>query len=207
MEITGVKLLIATGNRGKQQEWRALLARLPMTILLPDALQLDLDVAETGETYRENAYLKAQAFATASGLPALADDSGLEVDALDGAPGVRSARYRLGTDKVRYQALLDALEGVPQSQRTARFRCVAVLVLPDGRRFDTEGVCEGFITDAPAGELGFGYDPVFYIPQLQQTLAQLPQTVKNQISHRARAATAMRVILADIFSIASGLVK
>jgi XTP/dITP diphosphohydrolase len=125
----------------------------------------------------------------------LADDSGLEVDALEGAPGVRSARYRLGTDAVRYRALLRALEGVPEGERTARFRCVAALVLPDGKEFATEGVVEGVIAGTASGEGGFGYDPVFYLPEYGKTMAQLPGEVKNEISHRARAARSMRPIL------------
>ncbi len=190
-----MRLLLATHNRGKRREWQALLTGLPVEVLLPDELGLDAEVEETGETYLDNALLKARTLATASELPTLADDSGLEVDALEGAPGVRSARYHLGTDEVRYRALLRALEGVPAAQRGARFRCIAALVLPDGREFHTEGVCEGVIQDAPAGEGGFGYDPVFYIPEQGCTMAELAAEEKNRISHRARAAQAMREIL------------
>jgi XTP/dITP diphosphohydrolase len=168
---------------------------LPLEILLPGEVGLSGEVEETGETYTENAFLKARTLARASGLPTLADDSGLEVDALEGAPGVRSARYRLGTDAVRYRALLRALEGVPEGERTARFRCVAALVLPDGKEFATEGVVEGVIAGTASGEGGFGYDPVFYLPEYGKTMAQLPGEVKNEISHRARAARSMRPIL------------
>ncbi len=189
------KVLLATHNPGKRREWYELLKGLDIALWLPDELGLDGAVAETGETYEENAFLKARTLSAASGLPALADDSGLEVDALEGAPGVRSARYRLGSDAVRYRALLEALEGVPEEERTARFRCVAALVLPDGREFTTEGVCEGVITTEPQGEGGFGYDPVFYLPGRGKTLAQLGPYEKNQISHRALAAEAMRPIL------------
>ena len=195
-----MRLLLATHNRGKRKEWQALLAGLSLEILLPDDVGLRQDVKETGATYTENALLKARTLAAAADLPTLADDSGLEVDALDGAPGIRSARYKLGSDAVRYRALLRALEGVPPAERGARFRCVAALVLPDGRQFTTEGVCEGVITLAPQGEGGFGYDPVFYLPEQGKTMAQLSSEEKNRLSHRARAAQAMRPILRDTVS-------
>ncbi len=193
-----MRLLLATHNRGKRREWQALLEGLDVELLLPDDLGLCDEVEETGETYTENALLKARALAAASGLPTLADDSGLEVDALEGAPGVRSARYHLGADEVRYRALLQALDGVPLEQRGARFRCVAALALPGGagpREFTTEGVCEGVISFEPRGEAGFGYDPVFYLFEHSCTMAQLTEAEKNRISHRARAAQAMRPIL------------
>ncbi len=199
-----MRLLLATHNRGKRREWQELLDGLPLEILLPDELGLSDDVPETGATYLENAFLKARTLARLSGLLTLADDSGLEVDALDGAPGVRSARYTLGSDEVRYRALLRALEGVPETARGARFRCVAALVLPESwREFHTEGVCEGLITTAPAGEGGFGYDPVFYLPEQGCTMAELSQAQKNQLSHRARAAQALRPLLATLLGDAS----
>ncbi len=191
-----MRLLLATHNRGKRREWQALLEGMAFELVLPDELGLDMEVEETGETYEQNALLKARALSQASGLPALADDSGLEVDALEGAPGVRSARYKLGSDEVRYRALLRALEDVSASQRTARFRCIAALVCPDGREFTTEGVCEGVIATSPQGEEGFGYDPVFYIPERGCMMAELSAEEKNRISHRARAAHTMRAILA-----------
>lgn len=190
-----MRILLATHNRGKRREWQALLAGLPVELLLPDDLGLSGEVEETGETYLENALLKARTLGAASGLPTLADDSGLEVDALDGAPGIHSARYRLGADAVRYRALLRALEGAPPEKRTARFRCVAALVLPDGREFTTEGVCEGVIATEPSGEGGFGYDPVFYVPEQGCTMAELSDETKNRLSHRARAAQALRAVL------------
>jgi XTP/dITP diphosphohydrolase len=193
-----VKVVLATHNPGKRTEWRALLEGLDLTLLLPQELGFEGDVKETGDTYTENALIKARALCAASGLPALADDSGLEVDALNGAPGVRSARYRLGSDEVRYKALLTALKGVPDEQRTARFRCVAALALPNGETYTTEGVCEGRITRCPRGTEGFGYDPVFYIPSLGRTMAEISLAQKNTISHRARAAQAMRPILDDV---------
>lgn len=191
-------MVLATHNRGKRREWQVLLEGLDVELLLPDDLGLSAEVEETGETYIENALLKARALVADSGLPALADDSGLEVDALDGAPGLRSARYTLGSDAVRYRALLRALDGVPEKRRGARFRCVAALALPDGREFITEGVCEGVIALAPKGEGGFGYDPVFYLPERGCMMAELPAEEKNRISHRARAAQAIRPILEQL---------
>ncbi len=192
------RLLLGTHNAGKRREWRALLDGLDVEILLPADVGLMLDVKETGTTYTENARLKARTYAAASEMPTLADDSGLEVDALDGAPGIRSARYTLGSDRVRYRALLEALKDVPPSERTARFRCIAALVLPNGREFTTEGVCEGVIASEPAGDGGFGYDPVFYVPSHERTMAEFPAETKNRISHRARAAQALRPILARV---------
>jgi XTP/dITP diphosphohydrolase len=189
------RVVLATHNAGKRREWVVLLEGLSLKILLPEEVGVELPVEETGGTYEENALLKARALVEASGLPALADDSGLEVDALEGAPGVHSARFRPGSDEVRYEALLRALAGVPEAERTARFRCIAALALPDGRTFTTEGVCEGIIAFEPLGEAGFGYDPVFYVPALDMTMAELPAEIKNQISHRARAAQQMRPIL------------
>jgi XTP/dITP diphosphohydrolase len=192
-----VNVVLATHNPGKRVEWMALLDGLDFELLLPSELGFEDDIAETGDTYTENALIKARTLRDTSGLPALADDSGLEVDALEGAPGVRSARYRLGSDEVRYRALLKALEGVPDAERTARFRCVAALALPDGETYTAEGVCEGRITYEPRGEEGFGYDPVFYIPSLDRTMAEISQDEKNRISHRARAAQAMRPVLLE----------
>jgi XTP/dITP diphosphohydrolase len=191
-----VRVVLATHNAGKRREWAALLEGLRLEIVLPEEAGVALPVEETGGTYTENALLKARALMEASGLPALADDSGLEVDALEGAPGLHSARFRPGSDEVRYVALLRALTGVPEQERTARFRCIAALLLPNGRSFTTEGVCEGIIALEASGGAGFGYDPVFYVPTLGQTMAELPEDVKNQISHRARAAWKMRSILA-----------
>jgi XTP/dITP diphosphohydrolase len=190
-----IRVVLATHNAGKRREWVALLEGLPLEILLPEEVGVELPVDETGATYEENALLKARALMAASGLPALADDSGLEVDALEGAPGLHSARFRPGSDEVRYEALLRAMAGVADQDRSARFRCIAALLLPDGRSFTTEGVCDGVIAREASGEAGFGYDPVFYIPNLGQTMAELPEGIKNQISHRARAAQRMRPVL------------
>lgn len=199
------KLLIATTNAGKQREYRALLGDLPIPLTWPDDEALTaspkaMQVEETGESYQENAALKALAFARASGLWTLADDSGLDVDALSGAPGVRSARYGEPgfSDADRYRLLLQRLAGVPWEQRTARFRCVIVLASPEGQTWATEGAVEGRIAYEPRGAHGFGYDPVFYLPELGRTMAELPEETKNQLSHRARAAAAMRDLLRDL---------
>jgi XTP/dITP diphosphohydrolase len=192
-----MELLIATGNPGKVREYEELFARLPVRCVGPADLNVHLEVEEHGSSYRENALLKAVPFANAARLPTLADDSGLEVDALDGRPGIHSARYGgpgLG-DADRWQLLLEELAGVPWEERTARFRCVIALAHPDGLVETTEGICEGRIAFEAAGAGGFGYDPVFYLPENGCTMAQLPEGVKNTISHRARAAQAARPII------------
>jgi XTP/dITP diphosphohydrolase len=186
-------LLLATLNPGKRREFLELLASLPAEHLrLPADLGLTLDVAETGLTFAENARLKASAFAQASGLPTLADDSGLEVDALDGAPGLYSARYAGpgASDADRRRKLLHELRHVPPP-RPARFVCVVAVAQPvPGGRLDVVeffGEVLGEIALAEHGDSGFGYDPLFYIPDRGATLAELPDSIKNQISHRARA--------------------
>ncbi|MBN1977569.1 MAG: RdgB/HAM1 family non-canonical purine NTP pyrophosphatase [Anaerolineae bacterium] len=185
-----MKLLVATQNPGKVREFRLLLAQLEAAICFPSDLGLNIDVPEDGDTYADNAGQKALAYARASGLLTLADDSGLEVDALDGAPGVHSARYTPGHDADRVAALLAHLKDVPPDQRTARFRCVVVVASPDGEAHSAEGVCEGRIASEPAGQGGFGYDPVFFLPEYGCTMAQLSQEEKNRTSHRARAIAA-----------------
>jgi len=182
-----MRLLIATQNPGKKREFRLLLAPLKARLCFPSELGLQIKVPEDGSTYADNAYQKAQAYVRASGLLTLADDSGLEVDALDGAPGIRSARYILGHDADRVEVLLAHLHDVPWERRTARFHCVVALATPDGEFYSAEGICEGLIALEPAGQGGFGYDPIFYLPEYGCTVAQLPQTEKNRISHRARA--------------------
>lgn len=188
------RLLVATHNKGKVVEFADMLRDLAIEWLSLDDVGVTEDVAETGHTFYENGVLKAQAYAAQTGLLTLADDSGLEVDALNGAPGVYTARY--GGEELtavqRYQKLLDDLKHVPEPQRTARFRCVIVLAAPDGSLLgESEGVCEGRIAQAPAGDNGFGYDPVFYLPQFDQTMAQLDAAQKHQISHRGRAMQAI----------------
>jgi XTP/dITP diphosphohydrolase len=183
-------LLIATQNPGKMREFRLLLAPLATRLCFPPDLGLCVEVAEDGDTYADNACQKALTYAQASGLLTLADDSGLEVDALDGAPGVHSARYRPGHDADRVEALLAHLRDVPWEQCTARFRCVVAVATPAGELYTAEGVCEGLITFEPAGQGGFGYDPIFCLPEYGCTMAQLPEAEKNRISHRARAIAA-----------------
>lgn len=190
------RLLLATNNPGKLHELIPLLGDLPLHIVTPQALGLHLDVEETGTTYTENACLKAAGFAQASGLLTLADDSGLEVDALNGAPGVYSARYAgtAASDADRRAKLMDVLRQVP-APRQARFRCVVAIAQPGGAIECFEGVCEGEIILEERGANGFGYDPVFYIPDHGCTMAELPAAVKNQMSHRARAIQAARLFL------------
>lgn len=195
------KLLIATNNPGKIREYTELLAGLPVTLTFPTQEGLRLEVEESGDTFEENARLKAVAYTRASGLLTLADDSGLEVDALGGAPGVWSARYAgaLASDADRYRKLLAALAQVPAGKRCARFRCVVALAQPTGAVDTAEGSCEGEIGFAPRGEHGFGYDPIFVVTGYGgQTMAELPSQLKNQISHRARALAATREILAQL---------
>jgi XTP/dITP diphosphohydrolase len=191
------KLLIATRNPGKIREYQTLLADLPLTVTSLQAEQIDDDVEETGQTFTENACLKAKTYAHLSGLWTWADDSGLEVDALDGRPGVYSARYAgpNATDRDRYQKLLGELSQIPDQSRTARFRCVVAIAMPNGEIHTIDDTIEGVITAQPKGEHGFGYDPIFFIPELGMTMAELPTEVKNQISHRGKAAVRAKELL------------
>lgn len=194
-------LLVATRNEGKIEELAALLADLDVEWLgLRDLEAQGLtitDVAETGQTFRENAVLKAVGYAQQSGLLTLADDSGLEVDALGGAPGVHTARFGGEglTSEARYRRLLAHLEGVPQDRRAARFRCVVALASPEGLLETAEGQVRGRIAASPSGTGGFGYDPVFYVEEQGRTMAELPAATKNAISHRARAVMAIKPAL------------
>jgi XTP/dITP diphosphohydrolase len=200
------KLLIATRNAGKAREYRELLAGLPVEVTWLDAEGIGQEVEETGATFAENALLKATTYAQISGLWTWADDSGLEVDALAGAPGVYSARYAGpgATDADRYRKLLNALAGVPWERRTARFRCTVALATPEGAAHTADGVCEGVIAFGPAGENGFGYDPVFYMPDRDATMAQLPSGLKNQISHRGIASRTAVVLLDEMLRESDG---
>ena len=182
-------ILIATHNAGKLREFSAMFARTPFELVSLSDVGIDVDVEETGATYVENATLKAAAYAKLSGLPTLADDSGLEVDGLDGEPGVRSARYagEDANDDDRIAFLLQKLNNVPRERWTARFRCVIALTRPDAPAELFEGRCEGVVTDRPRGESGFGYDPIFYIPEMGRTMAELSFDEKNRVSHRGRA--------------------
>jgi XTP/dITP diphosphohydrolase len=197
------KLLLATNNKGKLGELRVLLKGIPYEMVSPAECGLYLDVKEDGKTYAANARLKASAFADASGLLTLADDSGLEVDALNGAPGVLSSRYAGpgANDAKRVSYLLDKLKEVPPERRSARFRCVIAITSPyDGMKI-CSGSCRGVITIEPKGDNGFGYDPIFYFPKLGKTMAELSSETKNRISHRARAAVRARKFLIELSKI------
>ena len=192
-------LLLATRNLHKLEEFRAIFSDLPLRLLSLRDLQLAIDVEETGTTYAENAELKARAYAQVSNMLTLADDSGLEIDALGGAPGVQSARY-LGSEtsyEERFRVILEQLKGLPLDRRSARFRCVIALVEPLGNIRIVEGVVEGVIAEGPRGTNGFGYDPIFSLPELGKTFAELEPEYKNRISHRARAAQSARKLLED----------
>ena len=183
-----MKVILASKNQHKLTELSAILSQLGFEIALESEYGLDIDVEETGTTFEENSFLKADAVMKASGLPVLADDSGLMVDALDGAPGVYSARYgHKASDKERTAYLLENMKDVPEGKRGAKFVCVITCLFPDGRKIVARGECPGVIARAPHGENGFGYDPVFYLPELGMTYAELPSEQKNAISHRARA--------------------
>lgn len=191
------RLLLATNNRGKAREYKSLLSGVPFELVIPAEVGITTEVDEVGATLEENARLKATTLARESGLLALADDSGLEVDFLGGEPGPLSARYagEGASDKERVDYLLKKLEGVPEEKRRARFRCVIAIATPDGEVELCEGECPGLITFEPEGERGFGYDPVFYLPELGKTMAELPPEQKNRISHRGRAAAKAREVL------------
>ena len=193
-------VLIATGNPGKLAEFRRLLRGIETVSPAERGLQ-DLRVAETGATFHDNALLKARAYAEASRCVSLADDSGLEVDALGGGPGVTSARYGGEglDDEDRCRLLLRALAGVPPAERGARFRCCLVAAAPDGRLAAAEGVCEGRILEAPAGGGGFGYDPVFFSLEAGRGMAELSPGEKGAVSHRGRALRAIRPLLLERF--------
>ena len=183
-----MKVILASKNQHKLTELSAILSQLGFEIALESEYGLDIDVEETGTTFEENSFLKADAVMKASGLPVLADDSGLMVDALDGAPGVYSARYgHKASDKERTAYLLENMKDVPEERRGAKFVCVITCLFPDGRKIVARGECPGVMARAPHGENGFGYDPVFYLPELGMTYAELPSEQKNAISHRARA--------------------
>jgi XTP/dITP diphosphohydrolase len=191
------QLLIASANAGKVAEYRSLLDGVPCDLVSLREAGIDGDIEETGATYEENARIKAIECARRSGLVTLADDSGLEVDALGGEPGVYSARYagENATDAQRVAFLLSKLEGVPDERRGARFVCVIAVAFPGGDVTFCRGECYGRIVHEPRGTLGFGYDPAFFIPELGRTVAELPPEVKNRVSHRGRAAAEARKVL------------
>lgn len=191
------KLLLATNNQAKVREYKSLLLNLPYELVTLTEQGISVVVNEVGESLEENARLKATVSAEKSQLLTLADDSGLEVDALGGEPGRLSARYagENASDRERVSYLLARLNGVPWEKRTARFRCVIALAIPDGKLEFCSGECQGFITLAPRGKHGFGYDPVFYLPELDKTMAELPPALKNQVSHRGQAARQVYQVL------------
>jgi len=191
------KLLLATNNKAKMREYKSLLQGLPYEVVTLAEQGITTVVDEAGESLEENARLKATALAAESQLLSLADDSGLEVDALGGEPGPLSARYagEGASDIERINYLLARLKDVPEEKRTARFRCVIAISTPDEEVKICSGECRGFITLAPRGEHGFGYDPVFYLPELGKTMAELPLELKNQVSHRGQAARKARELL------------
>ena len=183
-----MKVILASQNQHKLVELSVILSQLGFEIALESEYGLHVDVDETGTTFEENSLLKAEAVMKASGLPVLADDSGLMVDALNGAPGVYSARYgHKSSDGERTAFLLENMKDVADEKRTAKFVCVITCLWPDGRKIVARGECPGVITREVHGENGFGYDPVFYLPELGMTYAELPSEQKNAISHRARA--------------------
>ena len=199
--------MIATNNQGKLREFRDLLDGCGFELVTPGDLGVPFDPEETGSTFEENATIKAVAAMRATGLPALADDSGLEVDALDGRPGVFSARYA-GRDRTdpalsdedRVRIVLDEMRGVADERRAARFRCVIAIATPDGAVRTVDGVFEGRLGYAPRGKNGFGYDPIFVVPELGVTSAELPPEEKNAMSHRGQAALKAREILRQVSS-------
>ena len=195
------QLLIATNNVGKQKEIRSLLKNLPIELITPAELGLNLNVNEDGTTYKENAAKKATCFAEVSGLISLADDTGLEVDALGGAPGLFSARYAPqfnATDADRRAYLLEQLQSYSQPWK-ARFRCVVAIVTPHGNLNFTEGICPGEVIPTERGTHGFGYDPIFQISPLSKTMAELSMAQKNLLSHRALAIKEALPILVRLF--------
>jgi XTP/dITP diphosphohydrolase len=200
-----IQLLVATQNRGKVKEYRELLADLGAEISwlsLWDVGLGEMDVEETGATFEENARIKATAYREVSGLTTLADDSGLCVDIIDGEPGIYSARYgfpEVATDEGRYQMLLDKLKNVPHDRRTAHFECVVAIAAPGQEIQVAHGQIDGHIADVPHGDYGFGYDPVFELPN-GRTMAELAPNEKHLISHRARALGAALPILKQLLS-------
>ena len=192
-------VIIASGNKGKLKEFQELMKDLPVEVRsLADYPEIG-DIEENGTTFAENAYIKAKAVYDATGCITIADDSGLEVDALDGAPGIFSARYagEEKDDAANNAKLLQALENVPDTARGAQFHCAIVAIAADGRRFDAEGIVRGEILRAPRGDNGFGYDPLFYVPEFGRTTAELTMDEKNAISHRGKAVRKMVAVLKE----------
>ncbi len=194
------KIIVATGNAGKMREFRMILEDLGLEIISMKEAGVDPDIVEDGTTFAENAEIKARAVWALTGDIVLADDSGLVVDYLNGEPGIYSARY-MGEDtsyKIKNQVIIDRVAAAPEEERTARFVCAIAAVLPDGSVLHTEGAVEGMIAHEPAGSNGFGYDPIFYLPEYGMTSAEIPLDRKNEISHRGKALEAMKLRLREI---------
>jgi len=194
------KIVFATANEGKVKEIKEILKDFPIEVVSMKEMGITADIEENGATFEENSLIKARALVKLTGLPALADDSGLEVDYLNGEPGIYSARY-LGRDTdydYKNNYIIDKLSGAKGEERSARFVCVISLVLPDGREFVERGVVEGLIGYEQKGENGFGYDPIFYLPEYGKTSAELPPEEKNRISHRGKALTAMKKLIVTL---------
>lgn len=195
------KIIFATGNENKVKEIREILKGSGIEVITMKEAGIDVDIVEDGKTFEENALIKARTVMKAAGFPALADDSGLSIDALDGAPGIYSARY-LGHDTsydVKNRHILDELKNVPDEKRGARFTCAMALVLPDAREFVKTGVMEGRIAHDIAGANGFGYDPIFFLPEYGKTSAEISPAEKNSISHRGKALRAMEQVIRELF--------
>ncbi len=185
-----MKVVLASKNKHKLEEISKITRQFDMELVLQSELGVDLDVEENGSTFEENSFIKAEAVMKATGLPALADDSGIAVDALNGEPGIYSARYGFDEsldDWGRLELLLKNMEHVPDDQRQAKFVCVITMVTPQGQTIQARGEIHGMLTREPAGENGFGYDPIFYYPPMGMTTAQMPSEEKNKVSHRANA--------------------
>ena len=185
-----MKVVLASKNKHKLEEISKITEKFDMELVMESELGVDIDVEETGSTFEENSFLKAEAVMKATGLPALADDSGIAVDALNGEPGIYSARYGFNEsldDRGRLNLLLKNTENVPDDKRQAKFVCVITLVTPQGQTIQARGEVHGMLLRAPAGENGFGYDPIFYYPPFGKSLAQVSPEEKNRVSHRANA--------------------
>lgn len=196
------RILFATGNAGKMKEVRMILEDLGIPVLSMKEAGISAEIVEDGTTFEENAAIKAETIRNLTGDIVLADDSGLEIDCLDGAPGIYSARF-MGEDTpytVKNAALLEKLSGVPEAKRTARFVCAIACALPDGRTLTTRGVMEGIIAQEIRGENGFGYDPIFYLPEFGCTSAEITPEQKNEVSHRGKALRQMRMILQEVLA-------
>ncbi len=185
-----MKVVLASKNKHKLEEISQITSKFDMELVLQSELGVDIDVEENGTTFEENSFIKAEAVMKATGLPALADDSGIAVEALNGEPGIYSARYGFDEsldDWGRLQLLLKNMEHVPDGQRQAKFVCVITLVTPDGQKIQARGEFHGELLRQPAGENGFGYDPIFYYPPMGKTSAEMTSEEKNAVSHRANA--------------------